>query len=292
MKDTTKGYLLGALSAASYGINPLAVNLYNDGFNTDSVLFYRYALAIVFIGILMLLQGESFKINRKETLQLLFMGILMSVSSISLFESYNYIDVSIASTLLFVYPALVTIIMMLFYKERPSISIVLALLGVGLGITLLNKGEVSSSQNIFGVSIVILSSLTYAIYIVMTQKSSTLRNLSSLKLSFYALTFGILLFVARMICGNELHPLTNMSHYGYVITLALFPTLISLTAMAKAIKYVGPTPTAIMGALEPVTAVILGIIILGERPSICAYIGMIIIVASITLIITSKNKTT
>lgn len=292
MKDTTKGYLLGALSAASYGINPLAVNLYNDGFNTDSVLFYRYALAIVFIGILMLLQGESFKINRKETLQLLFMGILMSVSSISLFESYNYIDVSIASTLLFVYPALVTIIMMLFYKERPSISIVLALLGVGLGITLLNKGEVSSSQNIFGVSIVILSSLTYAIYIVMTQKSSTLRNLSSLKLSFYALTFGILLFVARMICGNELHPLTNMSHYGYVITLALFPTLISLTAMAKAIKYVGPTPTAIMGALEPVTAVILGIIILGERPSICTYIGMIIIVASITLIITSKNKTT
>lgn len=292
MKDTTKGYLLGALSAASYGINPLAVNLYNDGFNTDSVLFYRYALAIVFIGILMLLQGESFKINRKETSQLLFMGILMSVSSISLFESYNYIDVSIASTLLFVYPALVTIIMMLFYKERPSISIVLALLGVGLGITLLNKGEVSSSQNIFGVSIVILSSLTYAIYIVMTQKSSTLRNLSSLKLSFYALTFGILLFVARMICGNELHPLTNMSHYGYVITLALFPTLISLTAMAKAIKYVGPTPTAIMGALEPVTAVILGIIILGERPSICAYIGMIIIVASITLIITSKNKTT
>lgn len=292
MKDTTKGYLLGALSAASYGINPLAVNLYNDGFNTDSVLFYRYALAIVFIGILMLLQGESFKINRKETLQLLFMGILMSVSSISLFESYNYIDVSIASTLLFVYPALVTIIMMLFYKERPSISIILALLGVGLGITLLNKGEVSSSQNIFGVSIVILSSLTYAIYIVMTQKSSTLRNLSSLKLSFYALTFGILLFVARMICGNELYPLTNMSHYGYVITLALFPTLISLTAMAKAIKYVGPTPTAIMGALEPVTAVILGIIILGERPSIWAYIGMIIIVASITLIITSKNKTT
>jgi drug/metabolite transporter (DMT)-like permease len=292
MKDTTKGYLLGALSAASYGINPLAVNLYNDGFNTDSVLFYRYALAIVFIGILMLLQGESFKINRKETLQLLFMGILMSISSISLFESYNYIDVSIASTLLFVYPALVTIIMMLFYKERPSISIILALLGVGLGITLLNKGEVSSSQNIFGVSIVILSSLTYAIYIVMTQKSSTLRNLSSLKLSFYALTFGILLFVARMICGNELYPLTNMSHYGYVITLALFPTLISLTAMAKAIKYVGPTPTAIMGALEPVTAVILGIIILGERPSIWAYIGMIIIVASITLIITSKNKTT
>ena len=126
MKDTTKGYLLGALSAASYGINPLAVNLYNDGFNTDSVLFYRYALAIVFIGILMLLQGESFKINRKETLQLLFMGILMSISSISLFESYNYIDVSIASTLLFVYPALVTIIMMLFYKERPSISIILA----------------------------------------------------------------------------------------------------------------------------------------------------------------------
>lgn len=290
MKDTTKGYILGALSAASYGVNPLAVNLYNDGFNTDSVLFYRYALAILFIGILMLLQGESFKINLKETLLLIVMGILMSVSSISLFESYNYIDVSIASTLLFVYPALVTIIMMLFFKEKPSISIILALIGVGLGIILLNKGENSSTQNIFGVSIVIVSSLTYAVYIVMTQKSSTLRNLSSLKLSFYALTFGILLFVIRMICSSNLHPLTSISHYGYVITLALFPTLISLTAMAKAIKYIGPTPTAIMGALEPVTAVILGIIILDERPSAWAYIGMIVIVAAITLIITSKKK--
>lgn len=290
MKDTTKGYILGALSAASYGVNPLAVNLYNDGFNTDSVLFYRYALAILFIGILMLLQGESFKINLKETLLLIVMGILMSVSSISLFESYNYIDVSIASTLLFVYPALVTIIMMLFFKEKPSISIILALIGVGLGIILLNKGENSSTQNIFGVSIVIVSSLTYAVYIVMTQKSSTLRTLSSLKLSFYALTFGILLFVIRMICSSNLHPLTSISHYGYVITLALFPTLISLTAMAKAIKYIGPTPTAIMGALEPVTAVILGILILDERPSTWAYIGMIVIVAAITLIITSKKK--
>jgi len=180
--------------------------------------------------------------------------------------------------------------MMLFFKEKPSISIILALIGVGLGIILLNKGENSSTQNIFGVSIVIVSSLTYAVYIVMTQKSSTLRNLSSLKLSFYALTFGILLFVIRMICSSNLHPLTSISHYGYVITLALFPTLISLTAMAKAIKYIGPTPTAIMGALEPVTAVILGILILDERPSTWAYIGMIVIVAAITLIITSKKK--
>ena len=290
MKDTTKGYLLGALSAASYGVNPLAVSLYDDGFNTDSVLFYRYALAILFMGILMVINKESFKITFKETLLLAVMGTLMSLSSISLFESYNYIDVSTASTLLFVYPALVTIIMLIFYKERPSAAVVVALIGVSIGITLLNYGEGSSSQSIFGVTIVIISSLTYAVYIIMTQKSSTLRNLSSLKLSFYALTFGIILFIVRIMCGNELHSLDNISHYGYVITLALFPTLISLTAMAKAIKYIGPTPTAIMGALEPVTAVLLGIVVLGERPSMWTYLGMVIVVLAITLIITSKHK--
>lgn len=290
MKDTTKGYLLGALSAASYGVNPLAVSLYDDGFNTDSVLFYRYALAILFMGILMVINKESFKITFKETLLLAVMGTLMSLSSISLFESYNYIDVSTASTLLFVYPALVTIIMLIFYKERPSSAVVVALIGVSIGITLLNYGEGSSSQSIFGVTIVIISSLTYAVYIIMTQKSSTLRNLSSLKLSFYALTFGIILFIVRIMCGNELHSLDNISHYGYVITLALFPTLISLTAMAKAIKYIGPTPTAIMGALEPVTAVLLGIVVLGERPSMWTYLGMVIVVLAITLIITSKHK--
>jgi drug/metabolite transporter (DMT)-like permease len=290
MKDTTKGYLLGALSAASYGVNPLAVRLYDDGFNTDSVLFYRYALAILFMGILMVINKESFKITFKETLLLAVMGTLMSLSSISLFESYNYIDVSTASTLLFVYPALVTIIMLIFYKERPSAAVVVALIGVSIGITLLNYGEGSSSQSFFGVTIVIISSLTYAVYIIMTQKSSTLRNLSSLKLSFYALTFGIILFIVRIMYGNELHSLDNISHYGYVVTLALFPTLISLTAMAKAIKYIGPTPTAIMGALEPITAVLLGIVVLGERPSMWTYLGMVIVVLAITLIITSKHK--
>jgi drug/metabolite transporter (DMT)-like permease len=90
--------------------------------------------------------------------------------------------------------------------------------------------------------------------------------------------------------GNELHSLDNISHYGYVVTLALFPTLISLTAMAKAIKYIGPTPTAIMGALEPITAVLLGIVVLGERPSMWTYLGMVIVVLAITLIITSKHK--
>lgn len=290
MNNSTKGYLLGALSAASYGVNPLAVNLYNDGFNTDSVLLYRYAFAILFMGILMLIQKESFKINIKETGMLALMGLLMSVSSISLFESYNYIDVSIASTLLFCYPAMVTLIMMTLYKERPSKRTIIALVGVGIGIVLLNGGGETSGQSIFGITIVILSSLTYAIYIILTQKSNILRELSSLKLSFYALLFGIMLYVIRIACGNELHSLNNMSHYGYVITLALFPTLISLTAMAKAIKYIGPTPTAIMGALEPVTAVILGVIILNERPTLWAYIGMLVIVGAITLLILKPNN--
>ena len=121
MNTKAKGYLLGAVAAATYGTNPLfALPLYEAGMNPDSVLLFRYLFAIPILGVMLRARGRSFKVPRSHVGMLLLMGILVALSSLTLFLSYNYMDAGIASTLLFVYPILVALIMAAGFSERLS----------------------------------------------------------------------------------------------------------------------------------------------------------------------------
>ena len=295
MTNRTKGFALAAVSAASYGVNPLAVIMYNDGFSVDSVLFYRYALAAIFTAVLMVAQHESFRLTLKQFALLLALGFIFSFSSIALFTSYQYISVSIASTLLFCYPALVTIAMITFFGEKPNIITIISLVLVLLGVVLLNSMSSNSVGNTIGIAIVLLAALAYTIYIISIQKTS-LCNMSAVKVSFYSILFGLILYVIRLHGCTLLQPIHTTPSVICAIALALFPTLISLTTMAKAIKYIGSTHTSILGALEPITATMIGIFAFGERLKITETMGMITLLSAVTLIVVApklyrrKNK--
>ena len=121
MTNKTKGFIYGAIAAASYGMNPLfALPLYAAGMSVDTVLFYRYFFATIVLGILMKMQHQSFALHKADVLPLVIMGLLFSFSSLLLFMSYNYMDAGIASTILFVYPVMVAVIMGIFFKETAT----------------------------------------------------------------------------------------------------------------------------------------------------------------------------
>lgn len=262
-----RGYILGMLAAAAYGTNPLfAMPLYGEGMSVDSVLFYRYAIATVMLGALMLVKGEPFRVRRSDILALAGAGILFALSSLLLFASYNYMDVGIASTILFVYPVFVAVLMASFFHERISRITLLAIALALVGIALLSQGEGeggASSVSVTGIILVILSSLSYAIYMVAINKSR-LRHISSLQMTFYSLVFGSLLFIVRLGFLTDLQMPSGAVSWVCITSLGIFPTIISLLAMTVAIHDIGSTPTAILGALEPVTGLIIGIAMFGE----------------------------
>ena len=168
-----KGFACGAVAAASYGLNPLfALPLYEAGMKVDSVLFYRYFLAVLMMGGLMLVRKESFALRRAEVLPMIVMGLLFSSSSLFLFEAYNYMDAGVASTILFVYPVLVAVIMALFFHERVSPLTMFAIVLAFAGISLLSQGGDGKPLSLLGMLLVFLSSLTYAVYIVGVNSSS------------------------------------------------------------------------------------------------------------------------
>ena len=291
MNVKAKGYILGAVAAATYGMNPLfALPLYKAGMNPDSVLFFRYLFAIPVLGMMIVARGRSFKLKRKEVLPLIIMGLLVALSSLALFQSYNYMDVGIASTLLFVYPILVALIMWIAFKEKLTLPTVLCILLALGGIGLLYKSGDGSTLNLTGIILVMISALSYAIYIVGVNQS-TLKNLATLSLTFYVVLFGLVLFLVRVDFGQSLRVAKTWYLWGNLIALAIFPTAISFLCTTQAIQYIGSTPTAILGALEPLTAVFFGVVVFGESLTLRLSCGMLMIILAVTLIIAGGNIT-
>ena len=235
-------------------------------------------------------RGRSFKIQRKETFPLIIMGLLVALSSLTLFLSYNYMAAGIASTLLFVYPIMVALIMAMVFKEKLALqTIVCMLLALG-GIGLLYKSEDGSTLSLIGTLLVFASSLSYAIYIVGINQTS-LKNVATLKVTFYVLLFGLSLFVARLLYSGVLNTPDQWYLWANLLALAVFPTAISFLCTTGAIQYIGSTPTAILGALEPVTAIFFGIAVFGESLTVRESFGLVMIIVAVTFVIAGGNIT-
>ena len=289
MDAKLRGTVCGIAAAVFYGTNPLgAMNLYADGISTNSTLFYRFGLAVVMLGVMMAVQRKSFALTRHELVTLAILGVFMSTSSTTLYFSFNFMDVGIASTLLFVYPVMVAVIMATLFHEKVTAATVVAILLSLAGIALLNQTGNGTSLSLWGVTLVMLSSLTYAIYIVVVNKSSL--RMSSVKLTFYVLLFGLFtIYGYTLAMGETVQLLVTPKQWMYAAQLALMPTVLSLVLMVIAVHDIGSTPTAIMGAIEPITAVAIGVLVFGENFTPRLALGIVLILTAVLLIIGGKE---
>lgn len=292
MRRKNKGMFIGMTGACSYGTNPLfALPLYALGLSAASVLFYRYTCAIVLFFLwLKLIKKESLKITLKQALYLLPMGIVFSLSSLTLFMSYNYIDAGIASTILFIYPVMVAVIMAVFFHERLSKQTVASIIITTLGIALLYKGKPGETLNVTGILLVLASALSYAVYMVALKTVPTLKHIHYSRVTFYVMLFGLIVYLADLKLGLDLQPLQTPFAFLCVLGIAVFPTIFSLETMTVAIKLIGPTLSAILGALEPVTAIFIGVLLFHEQLTLRIVAGIILILAAVLLIVLQKKR--
>lgn len=292
MNSNTKGILNGIIASTSYGMNPLfGLPLYAIGIGVNSVLFYRYFLAVIIYFIwLKFFKKASLKISRQEIIPLFFLGIFFSLSSLTLFEAFHYIEAGIACTILFIYPVMVAIIMAIFFKEKITKTVIFAILLTSIGIILLYKGKPDTALSIKGILIVLTSALLYALYIVGVKNIKPVKVMNSARLSFYVMLFGLIVYIVNLKFCTTLQMLPNLKAWILAIGLALFPTIISLETTTIAIQLIGSTNTAILGALEPLTAIFFGILFFHEQLTLRISIGIILILFGVFLIISRKMK--
>ena len=284
MSLQTKGVILAIISAICYGMNPLgALFLYEEGLNVNSVIFYRFIFASILLAIFMIIKKDSFYLKFKEIILLALLGLLFGISAISLFNSFLYMDAGLASTVLFIYPIFVAIIMALFFKEKNSIITILSIIFAFLGVVLLYESDGANVSN-FGIFLVIVSSLCYAIYIVIINQYL---KISALKVTFYSMLFCTITILIHSSFDSSLNimPLINFNMWFYTLFLALVPTIISLLFLIKAIQLIGSTSASILGALEPLTAVLIGVYVFNEKITFWLVIGIVFILFGVILIV-------
>ena len=285
-----KGYLLAALAAAAYGTNPaFAVPLYADGMNPNSVLLFRYVMGLPILALILVVRRTGFRLAKDEVGPTAVLGILMSLSSLGLFESYKYMNSGVASTLLFVYPVMVAVMMIFFFHEKFRMTVALCLLIMAAGLMLLMKPSGGETLSAFGCLLVMLSALTYALYIVFVNVSKTIKEIPTTKLLFYVLAWGCLVFLVMIPMGHSLTMPTAASGWLNLTALAVIPTVFSLACTTRAIQLIGSSPTAILGALEPVSAVVLSVAVLGQAITMREIAGGLLIVLATTIVIGDKT---
>lgn len=287
MNTKAKGYILAAISAATYGMNPLfALPLYDGGMDLYSVLFFRYLFAIPILAVMLKIRRRTFSIEKNDIVHLVILGILFASSSISLFLSYKFMDAGIASTILFVYPIMVAIIMYIFFKEKITKNTMICIAIALIGIMLLSKSSEGAIISTAGLIFVFISALSYAIYIVYLNKSK-IKGMATIKVTMYVLIVGWFIFATRAVITGNLDVPSSEQWYlwGNILALAIFTTVISLICTTKAIQYIGSTPTAILGVLEPITAVFFGVLVFGEVLTPKIILGLLLIIVSVTLVV-------
>jgi RarD protein len=284
------GFLYGLLSSASFGLIPLfAIPIMRQGMQFESILLYRFLFACLALATILLLTKQSFRIRIKEIPSLLLLAFLYDASAVFLFWGYKFMPSGVATTIHFMYPVLTTIIMMVFFHEKKSTWRLIAVGIAVLGVFFLSYGDTSGSITPTGLIIVLLSALGYALYLI-TVSQLKVGEMKGLKLTFYVFLFGGILLFCLTAIFSEVQPINNGETTRNLLLLALIPTVISNLALVRAIKSIGSTLTSVLGAMEPVTAVCVGILIFGEVFTQSIAIGIILIITAVVILILRSSK--
>lgn len=291
-KNVVWGYVAGIITGVTYGLNPLfAKPLLSMGVSVDTMLACRYLIAVFILGVWLVVRKESLKVNKAQMWRLCILGFLFAMSSMLLFLSYNYIPAGLATTIVFLYPVIVALIMVLL-KVYPTWQVWLSILMTFVGVVILSRPSGNMTLNITGLSLAAGSAIAYALYLIVVNRSRRLRTVTSLVLTFYALLIGSVVFLIHSaISGGEfMAGLDGWFCWMNLFCLAVFPTLVSLLTLAMATRIIGPTRTSVLGVFEPVTAIAVGTIFFGESLTLNIIIGVLITLVAVTFMVMTGKK--
>ena len=291
-QKTIIGFAAGVAAGVSYGLNPLfGKPLLDGGVPVLSMLFFRYAISAVLLGLWMAFRHENFRVSWREMRLLILLGCLFAGSSVFLFESYRFIPSGLATTFVYLYPVFVALIMV-GLRVYPKWQVMLSITATILGVVLLSWPSEDLEIHWSGIVLASLSALSYAIYLVIVNRSERIRHISEHLLTFYGLVVGAIAFLAYLLIdGTPLwQGVDTTSEVFNLIGLAIFPTMIAMLTIAISTRLIGPTKTSVLGAFEPITAILIGTLVFGEPITVNIIVGIAICIVAVIFMIVSERK--
>lgn len=279
------------VSSCTFGMIPLfSLPAIHTGMGTASVVFYRFGFGSVFMFMLMLLQKENLKVTLAQFARLSVLAVLNIASAVFLIEGFNHLPSGVATTLQFSYPIFTALIMMTFFREKSCVKVWIAIaLAVG-GVAMLSGfGCDDSNLSMLGIIIELVAGLSYAVYLVAVPMLK-LDGMDSSKLTFYVFIISTVMVLCYDLPAGQLQAPADGGVWLSLLMLGLITTALSNYSLVVALRLIGSTITAILGALEPLTAMIFGITIYDEPITLSIGIGFAMIVAAVIILVLKDRK--
>ena len=291
--NRVEGILWAALSSSTFGLAPLfTLLLIGAGYSSFEVLTYRWGVASLCLAAYGVATGCSFRLGGRQLGTVFLLSLFRAATSLSLVIAYQNIASGMASTIHFMYPLVVALAMMCFFRERGSVW-TFAAVGLSIvGAVLLSQGNAGFARGNTTLGIVssLVSVVAYGGYIVGVRKSRAV-EIDSTVLTCYVMAFGALMFIVGGCFTGGIRLETDPHTWLYILGIALPATAVSNMALVRAIKCIGPTLTSILGAMEPLTAVVIGVWVFGEPFTAQGAGGILLIVAAVTTVVLHSRRT-
>lgn len=288
------GVFYAIISSCSFGFSPLfSIGLLAAGLTNFDVLSYRWAVAAIVLMIYATSKRKTLRLaSFDEAWKVIVLSLLRSITSITLLLGYANIASGIASTINFMYPVVVAACMMLFFGERKSPVNIISILISIFGVYLLASGDglkVEGGNTALGLTCSIISAFSFAAYYIL-MKQVKADKIEVVKLTTWIMLLSAVYFI---ICGfifdGRITLVSDIRLWGYIAGLGLWSTMVSNFTGVKAVRRIGPTMTSILGALQPLTAVILGVLFLNEHLGVRTIAGISIIMVTVTFIVAHQQ---
>lgn len=291
-KNAIIGYPAGIITGITYGLNPLfAIPLMAQGAAIESILFFRYAIAVLVLGCYLLIRRGFVKLSMQQVGVLLALGVLYTMSSLLLFESYQYIASGLATTLVFLYPVIVALIMV-FLGVVPSWPVWLAIAATFGGVIMMTQGEAGHTIDPLGVILSIGSAISYSLFIVIINRNRKIADISNTLLTFATLCVGAIIFPVKMLLSDVtmMNGIEGAGSWFNLLGLAILPTIVSTATLALATRNIGATKASVLGVFEPITAMLVGTLMFGEPLTMSIIVGISIAIVAVTLMISLTKR--
>ncbi|MGG7097199.1 DMT family transporter [Clostridium sardiniense] len=284
-----KGILFAILASVAFGLMPIFAKFaYINGSNPNTVLFFRFAIASLVLLVYLLCKNVSIKVTKNQFLLLFITGLIgYTITTQTLFMSYNYLGVGLATTLHFIYPAFVCILEYIFFKKKMSRNKLLSLIFAGIGVYALIAFE-NNTLSALGLFLALFSGIAYGINIIMLAMKQ-IKDIDNRVITMY-ITFGaaVGMFIYSLIDGSLITRVTMNLGVAYIL-IAVVSTILSMILLLKGIEMIGASSTSILGTFEPIVSIIMGILLFREELTFALIIGTILILISTIILARDKS---
>lgn len=274
------------ISAIAFGaIAIFAKTAYHAGSDPISVLFFRFSIASVVMVPWMISRNIPFPRGRTLFGLILMGGIGYVGMSFCYFTALTMASAGLVAILLYLYPAIVTVLSALLFKESITRQKVLALI-LALAGTFLTIGLSGGGQPL-GILLAMTAPLIYSAYILTGSKLTKQAGVFSTS-TVVILSAGVVFGLAVLIQGLNL-PRT-LAGWGSVLAISLGSTVLAVNLFFAGLKQVGPTNASVLSTFEPVTTVLLAFIFFGEEIGPMRVVGGLLILVAVILLAKSEFK--